>query len=131
MILVSCVLLTSYPVVRVCVRVCPREQAALDIKAAADASRSTKVMCWKGHSMGCYLLLNIVDRLRWKGEDLRELFGRVILDAPDVPTWFFSSITKVHRGRSTTLSSFLHFSVIFILSALTVGAQVVYFVILS
>lgn len=45
--------------------------------------------------MGCYLLLNVVDRLRWKGEDLQPLFRRVILDSPDVPTWFFSSMTKV------------------------------------
>lgn len=66
---------------------------ALDIKAAADASG--KVMCWKSHSMGCYLLLNVVDRLRWKGEDMKSLFGAVILDAPDVPTWFFRSMTKV------------------------------------
>lgn len=54
-----------------------------------------KTMSWKGHSMGCYLLLNVVDRLRWKGEDLQPLFRRVILDSPDVPTWFFSSMTKV------------------------------------
>lgn len=71
-------------------------QAALDIKAAADAGG--KNMCWKGHSMGCYLLLNVVDRLRWKGEDLQTLFGRLILDAPDVPTWFFRSMTKVQCG---------------------------------
>ena len=70
-----------------------RWQVALDIKAAADSVGKT--MCWKGHSMGCYLLLNVVDRLRWKGEDMRGLFGAVILDAPDVPTWFFRSMTKV------------------------------------
>lgn len=69
-------------------------QAALDIKAAADHG-GRKVLCWKGHSMGCYLLLNVVDRLRWKGEDMQALFGRLILDAPDVPTWFFRSMAKV------------------------------------
>ncbi|CAB1118442.1 unnamed protein product [Ectocarpus sp. CCAP 1310/34] len=68
-------------------------QAALEVKAAADASG--KLMCWKGHSMGCYLLLNVVDRLRWKGEDMQALFREVILDAPDVPTWFFRSMVKV------------------------------------
>lgn len=67
------------------------------MKRAAD--KSGKVMCWKGHSMGCYLLLNMVDRLRWKGEDMRAMFGRVILDAPDVPTWFFSSMTKVKQDN--------------------------------
>lgn len=72
-------------------------EVALDIKAAADAG-GNKAMCWKGHSMGCYLLLNVVDRLRWKGEDLKTLFGRLILDAPDVPTWFFRSMTKVKLG---------------------------------
>ncbi|CAN0511635.1 unnamed protein product, partial [Ectocarpus sp. 12 AP-2014] len=48
--------------------------------------------------MGCYLLLNVVDRLRWKGEDMQALFREVILDAPDVPTWFFRSMVKV-SGR--------------------------------
>ncbi|CAM9669411.1 unnamed protein product [Choristocarpus tenellus] len=52
-------------------------------------------LSWKTHSMGCYLLLNLVDRLRWKGEDLLQVFGRVVLDAPDVPTWFFRSMVKV------------------------------------
>lgn len=70
-----------------------RYQAALEVKAAADAAG--KLMCWKGHSMGCYLLLNVVDRLRWKGEDMQALFREVILDAPDVPTWFFRSMVKV------------------------------------
>lgn len=63
------------------------------MKAAANAAG--KVMSWKGHSMGCYLLLNVVDRLRWKGEDMQSLFSAVILDAPDVPTWFFRSMAKV------------------------------------
>lgn len=76
-----------------------RYQAALEVKAAADASG--KLMCWKGHSMGCYLLLNVVDRLRWKGEDMQALFREVILDAPDVPTWFFSSMVKVVLERSS------------------------------
>ncbi|CAN0317232.1 unnamed protein product [Discosporangium mesarthrocarpum] len=68
-------------------------EAALDIRDAVTAGG--KPIFWKAHSMGCYLLLNIVDRLRWKGEDLRHVFGRVILDAPDVPTWFFRSMVKV------------------------------------
>lgn len=68
-------------------------QAALEVKAAADAG--AKVMYWKGHSMGCYLLLNVVDRLRWKGEEMQGVFAAVILDAPDVPTWFFRSMAKV------------------------------------
>lgn len=65
----------------------------LKIKTAADTAG--KRLSWKGHSMGCYLLLNVVDRLRWKGEDMQALFGSVILDAPDVPTWFFRAMTKV------------------------------------
>ena len=72
-------------------------QVALDIQAAAKAAG--KKMCWKSHSMGCYLLLNVVDRLRWKGEDMQSLFGAVILDAPDVPTWFFRSMIKVNRVK--------------------------------
>lgn len=87
----------------ICVALC---QVALDIKAAAHASG--KVMCWKSHSMGCYLLLNVVDRLRWKGEDMKSLFGAVILDAPDVPTWFFSSMTKVCARTHAPGSHMLH-----------------------
>lgn len=76
-------------------RACGLHQVALDIQAAAKAAG--KKMCWKSHSMGCYLLLNVVDRLRWKGEDMQSLFGAVILDAPDVPTWFFRSMIKVQQ----------------------------------
>lgn len=49
---------------------------------------------WRAHSMGNYLTLNAVERLCWvseKGDQnaLKSIFNKVILDAPDVPTWFF------------------------------------------
>lgn len=74
-------------------------EAALRVKAASDTAG--KRLSWKGHSMGCYLLLNMVDRLRWKGEDMKALFGSVILDAPDVPTWFFRAMAKVRAQGDT------------------------------
>ena len=51
--------------------------------------------------MGNYLLLNALDRLCWLGEEsggpaaglVRSLFGGgLVLDAPDVPTWFFADM---------------------------------------
>eukprot|EP00752_Nemacystus_decipiens_P009822 g8764.t2 len=81
-------------------------QVALDIQAAANAAG--KKMCWKSHSMGCYLLLNVVDRLRWKGEDMQSLFGAVILDAPDVPTWFFRSMIKVLADNGVSVCHYFN-----------------------
>ena len=46
---------------------------------------------WKAHSMGCYLLLNALNATR--DPDARA-FHRVVLDAPDVPTWFFEDTVR-------------------------------------
>uniref|UniRef100_A0A7S2F989 Uncharacterized protein n=1 Tax=Octactis speculum TaxID=3111310 RepID=A0A7S2F989_9STRA len=52
-----------------------------------------KRMHWKAHSMGCYLLLQMMEKLHLKG-DLAGMFSKVILDAPDVPTWYFRQVVN-------------------------------------
>ena len=47
---------------------------------------------WKAHSMGCYLLLNAINASRDAADARR--FHRVVLDAPDVPTWFFADTVR-------------------------------------
>lgn len=66
--------------------------AAAQLLASALTSR---YLVWSGHSMGCYLLLNVIDRLQYEGGSsgggdaatLVSMFPRMILSAPDVPTW--------------------------------------------
>ncbi|CAM9678932.1 unnamed protein product, partial [Phaeothamnion confervicola] len=80
------------------------------LQAALDASRAgpKKTLLWKAHSMGCYLLLNMVDRLNWKGEAVSEIFPRIILDAPDVPTWFFRSIVATSADAGVRLCHYFN-----------------------
>ena len=56
--------------------------------SAASSSFSVQ-MHWKVHSMGSHLMLGLVERAHWAKEPLSKLFAKVILDAPDVPTWEF------------------------------------------
>ena len=88
---------------------------------------------WKAHSMGNYLLLNAIDKLCWVGDNssssssssssslsasqsstsassnslVRGIFSRVILDAPDVPTWFFADTVTRCVGPTHGVA-FLH-----------------------
>jgi len=61
------------------------ERATTLLRAALPA---TSRMHWKAHSMGCYLALSAVERLA-RAQAAAALYDRVILDAPDAPTWFF------------------------------------------
>ena len=66
------------------------------LNMAADVKKyGKKRMLWKGHSMGCYLLLSIADRLHEKNGDVAGVFSKIILDAPDVPTWSFVQIVEM------------------------------------
>ena len=56
---------------------------------ASSVSRFSVQMHWKVHSMGSHLMLGLVERAHWAKEPLSKLFSKVILDAPDVPTWEF------------------------------------------
>jgi hypothetical protein len=50
------------------------------LDSAADANedhRQAVRMHWKAHSMGCHLMLGLVERLHWSKEPLRNLFARV------------------------------------------------------
>ncbi|CAM9228622.1 unnamed protein product, partial [Chrysoparadoxa australica] len=69
----------------------------------AAAASSNKVMEWKAHSMGCYLLLNFIDRLTWAGADIPGIFPKVILDAPDCPSWFFRSVVGAACGKGVEI----------------------------
>lgn len=91
-------------------------------KIARDALPSNCKLFWKGHSMGCYLTLSAIDRylqhhaptepqrmdaplptvprassagsLAAAERRVPDTFCRVILDAPDTPTWFFVDCLK-------------------------------------
>ncbi len=88
-------------------------------------------VCWKIRNQN-YLLLNCIDKLSWMAEfgassgsgvssrrvsssssaaaaaslSVRSMFPRLILDAPDVPTWFFAD--TVTRCISTHGAKVLH-----------------------
>lgn len=77
------------------------EKVALLFREALPATCGLQ---WKGHSMGCYLLLSTLERLA-RQRKLADLFQRVILDAPDTPTWFFVEAIK---NASALNVRFLH-----------------------
>lgn len=70
---------------------------------------------WKAHSMGCYLSLSVLERILLPTHDDQAAkraaeahpFARVVLDAPDCPTWFFVDVLK--RAGSKTDVRFLHY----------------------
>jgi Alpha/beta hydrolase of unknown function (DUF900) len=66
--------------------------------------------------MGCYLFLNCLDRATYaatatsaQGDTpTSQLFSKVILSAPDVPTWFFVSTLSAAAAQGTALCHYYH-----------------------
>ncbi|KAJ8608396.1 hypothetical protein CTAYLR_008163 [Chrysophaeum taylorii] len=78
---------------------------AATAKLVRDALPRQTHLHWKAHSMGCYLVLAALDAVLQENNASR-VAQRVVLDAPDTPTWFFQQAiarTSAHDVR------FLHY----------------------
>mmetsp|Transcript_17903 Transcript_17903/g.26888 ORF Transcript_17903/g.26888 Transcript_17903/m.26888 type:complete len:671 (-) Transcript_17903:377-2389(-) len=85
-----------------------RSVPALLYTASTLAEAGPNRLYWKCHSMGCYLTLSALDRLLQRDDKdikLSTIFSRIILDAPDAPTWFFVDVLKRATMRDVR---FLH-----------------------
>lgn len=71
---------------------------------------------WKAHSMGCYLTLAALERILLPTHDddaakraaQLQPFARIVLDAPDCPTWFFVDVLSRAAQRGSDVR-FLHY----------------------
>ncbi|KAG5192367.1 hypothetical protein JKP88DRAFT_293618 [Tribonema minus] len=94
------------------------------VQAALFLARMPQAITWSAHSMGCYLLLNVMDRLQYEsgssGLSAADIFSRVVLSAPDVPTcgvvlsapdvptWFFTSTVAAAASRGVRICHYYH-----------------------
>jgi esterase/lipase superfamily enzyme len=88
----------------------PCVQAILDL-----GTHTAKPLYWIAHSMGCYLFLNCLDRATYAATSAQgdaptstTLFSRVILSAPDVPTWFFVSTLSAAAAAGIAVAHYYH-----------------------
>lgn len=64
-----------------------------------------KRLYFKCHSLGCYLLVGIMERMKLHGENVTNHFAKVILDAPDMPAWYFNQVVSTNAEDGV---KFLH-----------------------
>ena len=72
------------------------------------ARRTPKPLAFKGHSMGCYLWLQVLERVAmvWERSRVRAQLAHVVLDAPDAPPLFFRRVVAQLAGAGVRV---LHF----------------------